>query len=106
MRLLILFIVFLISQIAFGQEEMAENETGSMTRFSQYFYERYKHPESARVKKIEGELIVDFYINNQEEMVADSIKLISGVSAECDSLALKIIKETHRPVPAPNDGIN
>lgn len=64
-----------------------------MTLFSEYFYEKYKHPDNAKKLKIEGEFTFDFYVNESGEIVTDSIKVISGVCKECDKLALKIIRE-------------
>jgi hypothetical protein len=98
MKLHCLTFIFLLSQVAFGQDQIPNTDTGSMTSFYQYFYSRYKHPESAGIKKIEGHFIVDFYVNREGEIDKDSIKLISGVCPECDTLALKIIRETPKGI--------
>jgi TonB family protein len=75
---------------------------GGTDALLQFLQSNLKYPEDARIKGIEGEVLVSYTINEQGE-VTDA-KILRGISPEIDKEALRITNSIKGWKPATQDG--
>ena len=75
---------------------------GGTDALLQYIQTNLKYPEDARIKGIEGEVLVCYTINEQGK-VTDA-KILRGISPEIDKEALRITNSIKGWQPATQDG--
>lgn len=65
--------------------------TGDMDSYYEFLYADLKYPEEAKAKNITGKVFVQFII--QKDGSLNKIKVVKGISPECDAEAFQVIKE-------------
>ena len=62
---------------------------GGMTVFHSFVSKNIKYPTEARRRGLEGNVIIGFTINNDGSLT--DLKVVKGISAECDAEAIRIM---------------
>ena len=63
---------------------------GGTQKMYEYIYERMKYPEDAKHKNIEGQVIVQFVVENDGTL--NKIKVVRGVEKSLDAEAVRVIE--------------
>jgi len=67
---------------------------GDLGKFRSWFMENFKYPTSARSKKMEGKIVLQFMLNKRG--LVDSVKIVQGIDPEMDNEAKKVILNSPR----------
>lgn len=71
---------------------------GGMDAFYEYIRQNLKYPKSALENEIEGQVVVQFVIN--QEGYVKNIAISKSLSADCDEEAIRLLEECKRWSPA------
>ncbi|MEQ9297368.1 MAG: TonB family protein [Cyclobacteriaceae bacterium] len=76
--------------------------TGGIEEFYNYVLQNYRYPESAFAKRLEGQVIIDFLIDDQGN--TSNFRVMRGISQELNAEAVRLISSTEGWVPAEYNG--
>ena len=77
------------NMIYYGGVSVMPEYKGGYREMMQYFSRKTKYPYSAQRLNIEGTVFVAFVINREGKVV--DVKVIKGISADCDKEAIRVI---------------
>jgi len=108
MKILILSILILcVVGAAARAQETQDNRIdqyakypGGVEEFYDYLKRNLHYPASAIRDSISGDVFIGFVLNEEGEVVKESIQVIRGLNAECDEEAIRLIKNSPRWMPA------
>jgi len=75
-------------------EEMPEPE-GGMEAFYDYINQELNYPEKAKNMGVEGKVFVQFIVDLDASLI--NIKIVKGLTPECDTEAFRLIKSFNDP---------
>lgn len=75
---------------------------GGLPALEKYLSQTVKYPESARLKGVEGKVLVGFLVGQKGEV--KKINIIRGVHPLLDSEAVRVVRKMPRWKPASNEG--
>jgi len=77
---------------------------GGKSKFSDFVIENLKYPTIARIKGIEGKVIVEFVVSEIGEI--SQIKVIQGIGSGCDEEAKRLMQSSPNWIPGKQAGKN
>ena len=90
---------------AFSQDENSSNVTveivepepsydGSLDGFYKYLAQNFKYPEDAEKQGIEGEVFIEFKIDENGYIIPESVKVAKGIDQLLDNEAIRLVKNS------------
>lgn len=86
----------------FTSVEKPASPVGGMEEFYKYLMHNIKYPKEARMKGIEGDVLVEFIVNTDG---AIEVTGISGIDTDCDLEAMLVVQSSPKWIPAENQGV-
>ncbi|MEP2026376.1 MAG: TonB family protein [Reichenbachiella sp.] len=80
------------TQITYNQLSIQPEPAKGLAGFYKYISKNLKYPKSARKNDTQGIVFVQFGINKQGQVV--NTKILKGLSADCDAVAIEVIKNS------------
>jgi len=74
----------------FQKVEVMPSYKGGRIAMSDYFKKVIKYPESAKKRNIEGVVVIGFVVDRDNKI--KEVKVVKGISQDCDDAAVKAIK--------------
>ena len=84
-------------------KEPATPVEGGYSTFNKYISDSMQYPESARKKKIEGRVLIEFIVDKDGSLT--EVKVVKGIGGGCDEEAIRIIEEAEKWKPGRNKGV-
>lgn len=106
-----LVVVLLFINTAKSQDRVSENSPdraiqkyadypGGIDKMYEYIRRNLRYPEDARRDSITGDVFIEFVVNAEGKVVAETIKVIHSLSRSCDAEAVRLIKSCPAWIPA------
>ena len=73
---------------------------GGVEKFYQYVKNSIQYPLDALKDSIQGDVFVEFTLDETGAIIKDSIKVVEGLSTSCDKEAIRLIMNAPRWIPA------
>jgi len=86
----------------FTSVEEPASPVGGMEEFYKYLMHNIKYPKEARMKGIEGDVLVEFIVNTDG---AIDVTGISGIDTDCDMEAMLVVQSSPKWIAARNKGV-
>ena len=84
----------------FKKVEVIATFPGGMGEFYNFIAKNIRYPRDAMKKKIQGKVYIEFVIDEEGNMIQDSVKVFKGIYESLDNEAVKIIKQSPQWIPA------
>lgn len=80
----------------------APSYPGGMDSLRAYLFRSLRYPRNARLSGIEGQVMVEFYIDKDGTVIMP--RIVSSVDKELDTEALRVVQEMPEWIPGKSDG--
>jgi len=77
---------------------------GGNSGFSEFVIKNLHYPVRARIKGIEGKVIVEFVVNENGEI--SQVKVVQGIGSDCDAEAQRLMQSSPNWIPGKQAGKN
>jgi periplasmic protein TonB len=104
-RTAILCIAFVLPMVAHSQS-ISEYASfpGGVDAFFQFVNTELEYPPTALQDSVEGIVYVDFMINEEGDVVTESVVVSQGINTALNDEAIRIIRQSPRWIPAKDSG--
>lgn len=82
------------TEVFFEKQDTPPTPIGGMEAWQRYLAENLTYPTSARMRGIQGTVVVSFVVNT--DGTVEDVKLVRGIGGGCDQEALRIFKGSPR----------
>lgn len=84
--------------------ETAPQPPGGISSFHKFLSYNLNYPKDARKSKIKGQVLVEFMVENDGTINADSVRVIKGIHESLDNEAKRVIGLSPRWIPGTRNG--
>ncbi|MEN7550520.1 energy transducer TonB [Rapidithrix thailandica] len=87
-------------------EKYAEFPGGMMNFYVKYISKKLKYPKDAKKLGIEGIVRIEFIVESTGEIRQESVRVVRGIYASCDSEVVRLIKKSPKWIPGFSSELN